>query len=80
MCLSVPMKIEEIDGLKARCSAMGEERWADLMLLKEDLPVVGEYIQISLGFAQTVVPERDALQAYEMFDEILQALERQSPD
>ncbi|MBT6095821.1 MAG: HypC/HybG/HupF family hydrogenase formation chaperone [Rhodospirillaceae bacterium] len=80
MCLSVPMKIEEIDGLKARCSAMGEERWADLMLLQSDLPIVGEYILISLGFAQSVVSEHDALQAYEMFDEILQALEGQSQD
>lgn len=74
MCLSVPMKVEEIDGQKARCSALGEERWVDLMLMADAPPTVGEYIQVSLGFAQNVVSEADALQAYALFDEILVAL------
>lgn len=75
MCLAVPMKIEEINDLKARCSAMGQERWVDLMLLAGNLPKVGEYVHVSLGFAQNVVSEKDALQAYDLFSEILDALD-----
>lgn len=78
MCLAIPMKVEEIDGLKARCSAMGQERWIDLMLMSDTLPKVGEYLHISLGFAQNLVSEEDALKSYEMFDEILTALDKSS--
>jgi len=68
------MKVEEVRGLKARCTAMGEERWVDLMLMADDLPQVGDYLHISLGFAQDKIREEDALKAYEMFDEILEAM------
>jgi len=78
MCLSVPMKVEEIDGSRARCTAMGEERWADLTLMTDAPPKVGEYILIQLKFAQKVVPEEEALQAYALFDEILDTLDKDS--
>ena len=74
MCLSVPMKVEDIDGMKARCTALGEERWVDLTLMADAPPAVGTYIQVSLGFAQREVPEEEALQAYDLFGEILDAL------
>lgn len=75
MCLSVPMKVEQIDGPKARCTALGEERWVDLTLMGDAHPAVGSYVQVSLGFAQREVPEDEALQAYELFGEILEALD-----
>lgn len=74
MCLSVPMKVEEIDGPKARCTALGEERWVDLTLMADTPPQVGAYIQVSLGFAQREVPEHEALEAYDLFGEILDTL------
>ena len=79
MCLSVPMKVEEIDGLKARCTALSQERWVDLMLMQDTPPVVGDYVQVSLGFAQQIVPEAEALHAYELFGEILDALDGEEP-
>jgi len=75
MCLTVPMKVEEIDGPRARCSALGEERWADLTLMADALPKVGEYIIVHLKFAQRVVPEEEALKSYELFGEILDTLD-----
>ena len=75
MCLSVPMKVEEIRGSLARCSAMGQQRWADLMLLGDQVPKIGDYVQIHLKFVQRIVPEREAREAYEMFDEIIEHLD-----
>lgn len=78
MCLSVPMKVEETDGLKARCTALGEERWADLTLMAAAPPKVGDYIIVHLKFAQRIVPENEALESYELFKEILGALDEHS--
>jgi len=78
MCLSVPMKIEEIDGTRARCTALGEERWTDLTLMADAPPKVGEYVIIHLKFAQRVVPEDDALESYELFESILDTLNEHS--
>lgn len=75
MCLSVPVRILEITGPRARCSAMGHERFADLMLLTGETPKVGDYIQVHLGFAQRIVPQADALEAYALFGEILDRLD-----
>lgn len=75
MCLSVPMKIEEIDGTRARCTALGEERWVDLTLMAAEPPHVGDYVTVHMKFAQTVVAEADALKSYELFGEILDALD-----
>ncbi len=75
MCLTVPMKVEEINGHRARCSALGQERWADLTFMADTPPRVGQYVVVQLGFAQRTVPERDALDSYALFGEIIEALE-----
>lgn len=68
------MKVEEIDGPRARCTALGEERWVDLTLMADAPPKVGEYVLIHLKFAQQIVPEAEALKSYELFGEIIDAL------
>lgn len=73
MCLSVPMKVEAIDGLRARCSALGEERWVNLTLMADAPPKIGEYVIVHLKFAQRIVSEEDAKESYKLFGEILDA-------
>ncbi len=75
MCLTVPMKIEEIDGNRARCTAMGEERWADLTLIDPSALGPGDYVTIQFGFVQRTVPEAEALEAHALFREILDKLD-----
>lgn len=70
MCLTIPMRIEEIDGTRARCAAFGQHAWADLTLLSDALPSPGDYVLVSLGFAQKVVPENEALKTWALWDEI----------
>ena len=75
MCLTVPMRVEEIEGHRARCVGLGAERWADLMLMGDSPPAVGDYVTIHLGFVQDVVPEKDALEAQALFGEIADVLD-----
>lgn len=75
MCLAVPMKIVEIQGGRARCTALEQERWADLSLMSDPLPKTGEYVIIHLGFVQRTVTAAEAQESYALFGEILDALE-----
>lgn len=74
MCLSVPMRVEEIDDHRARCVALGEERWANLMLMGDRPPEVGDYVLIHLGFVQKIIPEAEALESQALFAEITKTL------
>lgn len=76
MCLTAPMRVEEIDGHRARCVALGEERWANLMLMEDNPPRLGEYVIIHLGFVQRVVPEAEALESHALFKDIAATLAR----
>ena len=75
MCLAVPMKIVEIADGRARCMALEQERWADLSLMSDPLPKVGEYVVVHLGFVQRTVSEVEAQESYALFGEILDALD-----
>ena len=77
MCLSVPMKVEEIVATRARCTALGEERWVDLMLMAGEPPQVGEYVIVHLKFAQRIVSKDEALQSYALFSDILETLDKE---
>jgi hydrogenase expression/formation protein HypC len=74
MCLAIPMQIQAIDGLTARCEAKGSLRDVSLYLLQDDLPRIGDYVQVSLGNAIQKVSAEDARLAWEMFDLILSEL------
>ena len=73
MCLAVPMKVDRVEGLIAYCSAMGVERTANLLMMQNDPPQPGEYIIISVGYAQTKISEEDALASWELFGQIIDA-------
>ena len=71
MCLAIPMQIQSIEGLAARCEAKGVWRDVSLYLLQDDPPRVGEFVMVSLGNAIQKVSEPDARLAWELFDQIL---------
>ncbi len=71
MCLAIPMKVMEINGLMVRCIAMEEEREASLLLMESDEVHVGDYVIIHMGNVTRVIPEKDALKSWELFKQIL---------
>jgi hydrogenase expression/formation protein HypC len=73
MCLGIPMQIEAIDGYSARCSAKGVSRDVSLFMLQDELPAVGDYVMVHVGYALQKMTEQEARSTWELLDEMLAA-------
>ena len=73
MCLGIPMRIESIDGLIARCEAKGVQREANLLMLSPDGIAVGDYVVVHLGYAMDKVSPEEAAAAWDIYDQLLAA-------
>jgi hydrogenase expression/formation protein HypC len=71
MCMTIPMLVEEVTGLVARCSAKGVERVANLAFMMDDPPRPGEYVLINLGHAVRRIPEEEARETWRLYDQLL---------
>ena len=72
MCLAVPLKIVEIDGLNGVGEVEGLRRRMRLDFIKE--PKLGEYVIIHAGFAIERLPEKQALEDIAEWAEVENAL------
>ena len=72
MCLAVPLKIVERDGLDAVGEVEGLRRRMRLDFIRE--PKVGEYVIVHAGFAIERLPEKQALEDIEAWAEVQNAL------
>ena len=72
MCLAVPLKIVEIDGMNAIGEVEGLRRNMRLDFIRE--PKVGEYVIVHAGFAIERLPEAQALADIEAWAEVENAL------
>ncbi|HZJ02944.1 MAG TPA: HypC/HybG/HupF family hydrogenase formation chaperone [Thermoleophilia bacterium] len=68
MCLAIPARIEEIDGLNAVINLEGVRRRISLLLCPE--AQVGEYALVHAGFAISVIDEEQAQAALEPWEEM----------
>lgn len=71
MCLAIPMQIEAIEGYLARCQAKGVYRDVSLFMLQDEMPKVGDYVMVHVGYAIQIMTEAEARSSWELFDEIL---------
>jgi hydrogenase expression/formation protein HypC len=63
MCLAIPGKIVELVAdppHQAMVEVTGVRRRVDLGLLQDDMPTVGEWVLIHVGFAMSKISEREA--------------------
>ena len=67
MCLSIPAKIESIDGEMALVSVGGAKYNASLQML--DDVKVGDYILLHTGCAIQKISEEEALETLKFFEE-----------
>lgn len=72
MCLTIPMKVEDVTGFSARCSARGEERQVSLFLVQHLDVAPGDYLLVHQGEAREKVSEADAEATWALYDEIFQ--------
>jgi hydrogenase expression/formation protein HypC len=69
MCLAIPGKIVDLlseDRDLAVIDVLGVRRRVDLGLLKDDPPVMGEWVLIHVGFAMSKISESAALDQLHM--------------
>lgn len=71
MCLAVPMKIQHIDRLLARCEAKGVEREVSLFMMQDEEFAVGDYVVVDRGYVTQKLTEEQALAAWAVYDEML---------
>ena len=76
MCLAIPMKIMEIDGFNARCEARGVEREVSLFMMQGEEVSPGDFVMVHVGYAIQKVSEQDAQSSWEVFDQLIDAMEQ----
>lgn len=67
MCLSIPAKVEKIEGDMAVVSVGGTEYDASLQMV--DDVKIGDYILLHTGFALQKISEEEALETLKVFEE-----------
>lgn len=68
MCLSVPAKIESVDGTKAVVSFGGNKYRADISVVNKPEP--GDYILLHAGIGIQKISEQHAKETLQLIDEI----------
>ena len=72
MCLAVPLKLIEINGNDAVGESMGMRRKLRVDFIDE--PKLGDYVIVHAGFAIERLPEKQALDDLEAWEEVRDAL------
>jgi hydrogenase expression/formation protein HypC len=67
------MRIEEINGFIARCSARGVERQVNLFLMQHEPLQPGDLVMVHVGNAIQKMTEEEARSAWEIYDEMFAA-------
>ena len=72
MCLAVPLKLVEINGCDAVGESMGMRRKLRVDFI--DAPKLGDYVIVHAGFAIERLPEQQALDDLEAWEDVRDAL------
>ena len=72
MCLAIPLKLIEIDGKNAVGESMGMRRNLRVDFIPE--PKIGDYVIVHAGFAIERLPEKQALEDIEAWEEVRDVL------
>ena len=76
MCLGIPMKILAIDQFMARCEAKGIERDVSLFMLQDEAVQTGDFVVVHNGYAIQTMSAAEAADAWQIYDEMLNAQEQ----
>ena len=72
MCLAVPLRLIQVDGNKALAEAMGVTREVRVDFIPQ--PEIGDYVIVHAGFAIERLPQQQALEDLEAWEELDNAL------
>ncbi|WP_020653159.1 HypC/HybG/HupF family hydrogenase formation chaperone [Massilia niastensis] len=68
MCLAIPMRVDELDGQTARCTASGIKREVSLYLLPPGSVEPGDFVIVHVGYAIQKIVAHEAQTIWEMLD------------
>ncbi|MBU3928240.1 MAG: HypC/HybG/HupF family hydrogenase formation chaperone [Bacteroidetes bacterium] len=69
MCLSIPARVDKIEGNSAICTVGNSSYKASLELLIPEEVQVGDYVLIHTGFAIQKLDEEDAMETLKTFND-----------
>ena len=72
MCLAIPLQLVEINGKSAVGEAMGMRREIRIDFI--DRPKIGDYVIVHAGFAIERLPEQQAMDDLEAWEDVRNAL------
>ena len=72
MCLAIPLQLIEINGSTAVGEAMGMRREIRVDFI--DKPRIGDYVIVHAGFAIERLPEQQALDDLEAWEDVCNAI------
>ena len=72
MCLAIPLQLIEINGNSAVGEAMGMKRQIRVDFIEN--PQIGDFVIVHAGFAIERLPEQQAMQDLEAWEEVQNAL------
>ena len=72
MCLAIPLQLIEINGKRAIGEAMGMRREIRVDFIPE--PKLGDYVIVHAGFAIERLPEQQAVEDLDAWEEVRHAL------
>ena len=72
MCLAIPLQLIEINGSTAVGEAMGMRREIRVDFI--DRPQIGDYVIVHAGFAIERLPEQQALDDLEAWEDVRNAI------
>ncbi len=72
MCLAIPLQLVEINGKTAVGEVMGMRREIRVDFIEE--PKIGDYVIVHAGFAIERLPEQQALDDLEAWEDVRNAL------
>jgi len=72
MCLAIPLKLTELDGKNAVGESMGMRRNIRVDFIEN--PKIGDYVIVHAGFAIERLPEKQALEDLEAWEDMRNAL------
>ena len=72
MCLAIPLQLIEINGSTAVGEAMGMRREIRVDFI--DKPQIGDYVIVHAGFAIERLPEQQALDDLEAWEDVCNAI------
>ena len=72
MCLAIPLQLVEIEGKTAVGEAMGMRREIRVDFIEE--PKIGDYVIVHAGFAIERLPEQQALDDLEAWEDVRNAI------